>query len=64
MRRVSLPLLPIAAVAVASSALLAQRGPAPDPLVKENQTVMLAPHTYVIPDDNVGLVPNVGIVVG
>ena len=64
MRRVSLPLLPIAAVAVASSALLAQRGPAPDPLVKENRTVMLAPHTYVIPDDNVSLVPNVGIVVG
>ena len=31
-------------VAVASSALLAQRGPAPDPLVKENRTVMLAPH--------------------
>jgi glyoxylase-like metal-dependent hydrolase (beta-lactamase superfamily II) len=25
---------------------------------------MLAPHTYVIPDDNVSLVPNVGIVVG
>ena len=64
MRRVSLPLLPIAAVSLASSALLAQRGPAPDPLVKENRTVMLAPHTYVIPDDNVSLVPNVGIVVG
>ena len=48
----SLPLLPIAAVAVASSALLAQRGPAPDPLVKENWTVMLAPHLRV-PDDNV-----------
>ncbi len=43
---------------------LAQRGPAPDPLVKENATVKLAPHTYVIPDGNVGLVPNVGIVVG
>ena len=27
-------------------------------------TVKLAPHTYVIPDGNVGLVPNVGIVVG
>ena len=42
----------------------AQRGPAPDPLVKENATVKLAEHTYVIPDNNVGLVPNVGIVVG
>jgi len=36
----------------------------PDPLVKENATVKLAEHTYVIPDGNVGLVPNVGIVVG
>ncbi len=27
-------------------------------------TVKLAPHTYVIPDGGVGLVPNVGIVVG
>jgi glyoxylase-like metal-dependent hydrolase (beta-lactamase superfamily II) len=35
-----------------------------DPLVKENATVKLADHTYVIPDGNVGLVPNVGIVVG
>src|SRR5262245_48699007 len=44
--------------------LSAQRGPAADPLVKANTTVKLGPHTYVIPDDNVGLVPNVGIVVG
>ncbi len=42
----------------------AQRGPAPDPLVRENATVKLAAHSYVIPDNNVGLVPNVGIVVG
>jgi len=42
----------------------AQRGPAPDPLVKEGVTVRLGPHTYVIPDGNVGLVPNVGIIVG
>jgi glyoxylase-like metal-dependent hydrolase (beta-lactamase superfamily II) len=43
---------------------VAQRGPAPDPLVRENATVKLADHTYVIPDNNVPLVPNVGIVVG
>jgi len=49
---------------LASSILIAQRGAAPDPLVRENATVKLAPHTYVIPDNNVGLVPNVGIVVG
>jgi glyoxylase-like metal-dependent hydrolase (beta-lactamase superfamily II) len=35
-----------------------------DPLVKENVTVKVAAHTYVIPDGNVGLVPNVGIIVG
>lgn len=42
----------------------AQQGPAPDPVVKENATVKLAEHTYVIPDGNVPLVPNVGIIVG
>lgn len=52
------------AVTFASSLLIAQRGPAPDPLVRENATVKLGPHTYVIPDNNVGLVPNVGIIVG
>ena len=52
------------AVILVASALQAQRGPAPDPLVRENATVKLAGHTYVIPDANVGLVPNVGIVVG
>src|SRR6187402_2089224 len=56
-------LISIAAVFTASSAG-AQRGSAADPLVRENATVKLAAHTYVIPDANVGLVPNVGIVVG
>jgi glyoxylase-like metal-dependent hydrolase (beta-lactamase superfamily II) len=41
-----------------------QRGPGPDPLVRENATVKVAAHTYVIPDNNVGLVPNVGIITG
>jgi len=41
-----------------------QRGPAPDPLVRENATVNVGAHTYVIPDNNVGLVPNVGIITG
>ena len=40
------------------------RGPAPDPLVREGATVKLAAHTYAIPDNNVGLVPNVGIITG
>jgi len=64
MRRVSRSLLSITASVLVSSTLFAQRGPAPDPLVKEDATVKLAPHTYVIPDGNVGLVPNVGIIVG
>ena len=48
----------------ATASTWAQRGPAPDPLVREGATVMLGPHTYAIPDGNVPLVPNIGIVVG
>jgi glyoxylase-like metal-dependent hydrolase (beta-lactamase superfamily II) len=43
---------------------MAQRGAVPDPVVRENVTRKIADHTWVIPDDNVPLVPNVGIVVG
>ena len=49
---------------------IARAQPAPgqpaaaDPMVKENATTKLAEHTYVIPDGNVGGVPNVGIIVG
>jgi glyoxylase-like metal-dependent hydrolase (beta-lactamase superfamily II) len=56
--------LALVACTLAASSEAAQRGPAPDPLVRENATVKLADHTYVIPDFNVGLVPNVGIIVG
>jgi glyoxylase-like metal-dependent hydrolase (beta-lactamase superfamily II) len=42
----------------------AQKPGPPAPLVKENATVKTAAHTFVIPDMNVGGVPNVGIVVG
>src|SRR4051812_4538764 len=58
-----LPLLAGVTLA-AASIVFAQRGPAPDPLVRENAIVKIADHTYVIPDANVPLVPNVGIVVG
>ena len=54
----------LGACVLTASGAAAQRGPAPDPLVKANATVKLAGHTYVIPDFNVGLVPNVGIIVG
>lgn len=53
-----------AASVLLSVGILAQRGPAPDPFVRENATVKVGPHTYVIPDNYVPLVPNVGIVVG
>jgi glyoxylase-like metal-dependent hydrolase (beta-lactamase superfamily II) len=56
-----------AATLVAGAALAATQQPPqnlPDPLVKENATVKLSRHAYVIPDGNVVLVPNIGIVVG
>jgi glyoxylase-like metal-dependent hydrolase (beta-lactamase superfamily II) len=38
--------------------------PAAAPLIKQDARTKVADHTFVILDDNVGLVPNVGIVVG
>ncbi len=54
----------LAACTVLVSTVSAQRGPAPDPLVKEGSAVKLGDHTWAIPDGSVGGVPNVGIVVG
>jgi len=34
------------------------------PLIRENATIKLTDHVWAIPDFNVGLVPNVGIIVG
>src|SRR5262249_52310133 len=34
------------------------------PLIRENATVKLTDHVWAIPDFNVGMVPNVGIIVG
>jgi glyoxylase-like metal-dependent hydrolase (beta-lactamase superfamily II) len=42
----------------------AQRGQGPPPLIRENVTEKISEHVYLIPDNNVGMVPNVGIVVG
>jgi glyoxylase-like metal-dependent hydrolase (beta-lactamase superfamily II) len=50
--------------AVAATTTSAQRGPAPPPLVREGATEKISDHVYVIPDNNVGMVPNVGIIVG
>jgi glyoxylase-like metal-dependent hydrolase (beta-lactamase superfamily II) len=54
----------VTAVVALAAPLSAQRGPAPDPLVREGVTVKLGPHTYAIPDFSTPMVPNVGIVVG
>lgn len=59
--RSSLALVAVLAIATAAAA---QTAPPADPLIKESVTSKVAPHTYVIPDGNVGLVPNVGIIVG
>jgi len=56
-------MIAVNAVAFAVASAFAQNAPAP-PLVRENATVKLSPHVWAIPDFNVGLVPNVGIVVG
>jgi glyoxylase-like metal-dependent hydrolase (beta-lactamase superfamily II) len=56
----------VAASLVATSAFAqppAGSQPAP-PLVKEGVTRKISDHVYAIPDGNVGLVPNVGIIVG
>lgn len=57
-------LVVVGALLVTSGLVVAQQAPVPDPLVRENATVKLGAHTFAIPDNNVSLVPNVGIVVG
>jgi glyoxylase-like metal-dependent hydrolase (beta-lactamase superfamily II) len=57
-------IVPSVVIALALSVGAAQGPPAAGPFVRENATVKLAAHTYVIPDGNVAMVPNVGIVVG
>ena len=44
--------------------LLAAQSPPADPLIAENAIAKVSEHVYVISDRNVGLVPNVGIIVG
>src|SRR5262245_450915 len=55
-------------LAAAFTAFIAQAAvaqqPAPAPMIKRGATMKISDHTYVILDDNVGFVPNVGIVVG
>ena len=48
----------------AGSAVAAQQPRPPDPLIDGTAMTKVSDHVYVIPDRNVGLVPNVGIIVG
>jgi len=50
--------------ACVAHAALAQQPTAPAPMIKRGATMKISDHAYVILDDNVGFVPNVGIVVG
>lgn len=57
-------LIPSALLLAATVFAAQQRSAPPTPLIKENATVKISEHVYVIPDGNVGGVPNVGIIVG
>jgi glyoxylase-like metal-dependent hydrolase (beta-lactamase superfamily II) len=52
------------AVSITASAQRGGGAPAAPPLVRENATEKITEHVYVIPDNNVGMVPNIGIIVG
>jgi glyoxylase-like metal-dependent hydrolase (beta-lactamase superfamily II) len=55
----------LAVLLLAGVTLQAQQRAAPaDPLVQENATKKLSPHVWVISDNNIPFVPNVGIIVG
>jgi glyoxylase-like metal-dependent hydrolase (beta-lactamase superfamily II) len=47
-----------------AAVLFQQPAQPPLPLIRENATIKVSEHVFVIPDGNVGAVPNVGIVVG
>jgi glyoxylase-like metal-dependent hydrolase (beta-lactamase superfamily II) len=49
---------------LSSLAASGQPGAGTEPMIRPDAIVAVSDHAYVIPDDNVALVPNVGIVVG
>jgi glyoxylase-like metal-dependent hydrolase (beta-lactamase superfamily II) len=50
--------------AILAAVLVAVQPPPADPLIRENAVSRVSDHVHVISDLNVGLVPNVGIIVG
>ena len=63
-RAITLVLVCLATSAWTQQPSTGRGAPPPAPLVRENATVKLTDHVWAIPDFNVGLVPNVGIIVG
>ena len=63
-RAVLLTFAGLATISWARPPATGQGAPPAAPLVRENATVKLSDHVWAIPDFNVGLVPNVGIIVG
>ena len=49
---------------LAAAIFFFQQATPPVPLIRENVTVKVSEHVYVISDGSVGGVPNVGIIVG
>ena len=65
MRRLVFILLLVASFGtIAPAAQRAGGAPAAPPLVRENVTEKISDHVYVIPDNSVSMVPNIGIIVG
>src|SRR5688572_31406959 len=58
------PVIAATLAAFVAQAVLAQQPAAPAPMIKRGATLKISDHAYVILDENVGFVPNVGIVVG
>src|SRR3977135_1438582 len=50
--------------AILAAALVAVQPPSADPPIRESAVSRVSDHVHVISDLNVGLVPNVGIIVG
>ena len=57
-------LLAVLLVLLASPLCAQTPAPAQAPVVKEGTTVQISKHVYLIPDERVPMVPNVGIIVG
>ena len=66
-RRLCAALVSLLVALMSTAAILAQRAggaPAVPPLVRENVTEKISDHVFVIPDNSVSMVPNIGIIVG